>query len=131
MKKALMAVALALACALGLAGCSSGSIQGIDKATGIEVVRYDTSSGAEIGTLALAEEADIKHIVDNLNSLKLKKMENTEPTVLAYKLVFCNANNRVIKAVSIPAHDWVGFDGYFHSIASGELDRAYLAGLFD
>lgn len=25
----------------------------------------------------------------------------------------------------------LGFDGYFHSITSGELDRAYIAGLFD
>ena len=129
--KKLLALALALICALGLVGCSNGSIKGIDKATEIEVVQYDISSGAEIGTVVLTEKADIKHIVDNINSLKLKKMENTDPTVLEYKLVFCNANNEVIETVSIPANDWLGFDGYFRSITSGELDRAYIAGLFD
>ena len=129
--KKLIALVLALICVLGLVGCSNGSIKGIDKATEIEVVQYDISSGAEIGTVVLTEEADIKHIVDNINSLKLKKMENTDPTVLEYKLVFCNANNEVIETVSIPANDWLGFDGYFHSITSGELDRAYIAGLFD
>ena len=129
--KKLVALVLALVCVLGLVGCSNGSIKGIDKATEIEVVQYDISSGAEIGTVVLTEEADIKHIVDNINSLKLKKMENTDPTVLEYKLVFCNANNEVIETVSIPANDWLGFDGYFHSITSGELDRAYIAGLFE
>ena len=129
--KKLIALVLALVCVLGLVGCSNGSIKGIDKATEIEVIQYDISSGAEIGTVALTEDTDIKHIVDNLNSLKLKKMENTDPTVLEYKLVFCNANNKVIETVSIPANDWLGFDGYFHSITSGELDRSYIAGLFD
>ena len=129
--KKLIALVLALICVLGLVGCSNGSIKGIDKATEIEVVQYDISSGAEIGTVVLTEEADIKHIVDNINSLKFKKMENTDPTVLEYKLVFCNANNEVIETVSIPANDWLGFDGYFHSITSGELDRAYIAGLLE
>ena len=129
--KKLTALLLALVCVLGSAGCSNGSIKGIDKATEIEVVQYDISSGAEIGTVVLAEDTDIKHIVDNLNSLKLKKMENTDPTVLECKLVFCNANNKVIETVLIPVNDWLGFDGYFHSITSGELDRAYIAGLFE
>ena len=127
----LIALALVLVCVFGLVGCSNGSMKGIDKTTEIEVVQYDKSSGAEIGTVVLTEETDIKYIVDNLNSLTLKKMKNTEPTVLEYKLVFCNSNNKVIKTVSIPGNDWMGFDGYFHSITSGELDRAYIAGLFD
>ena len=129
--KKLIALVLALICVLGLVGCSNGSIKGIDKATEIEVVQYDISSGAEIGTVVLTEEADIKHIVDNLNSLKLKKMENTDPTVLEYKLVFCNSNNKVIKTVSIPVNEWLSFEGYFHSITSGELDRAHIVGLFE
>jgi len=129
--KKLIAFALALVCVLGLVGCSNGSIKGIDKAIEIEVIQYDKSSGAEIGTVVLTEEADIKHIVDNLNSLNLKKMDNTDPTILEYKLSFCNSNNRVIKTISIPVNDWIGFDGYFHSITGGELDRAYIAGLFE
>ena len=129
--KKLIALLLALLCVLGLAGCSNSAMKEINKATEVEVIQYDKSSGAEIATVVLTEETDIKHIVDNFNSLKLKKMENTDPTVLEYKLVFCNANNEVIETVSIPANDWLGFDGYFHSITSGELDRAYIAGLFD
>lgn len=129
--KKVTALVLALVSVLGLAGCSNGSMIGIDKITEIEVVRYDKTSGAEIGTIVLTEETDIKHIIDNLNSLNFKKMENTDPTVLEYKLAFCDSNNRVIKTVSIPVNDWIGFDGYFHSITRGELDRAYIAELFN
>ena len=129
--KKLIVFVLALLCVIGLVGCSNNSISGIDKATKIEVVQYDKSNGTEIGTVALTEETSIKHIVDNLNSLKLKKMNYHEPTVLEYKLTFFNAEGETIETISIPANDWVEVDGSFHSITSGELDRAYIAGLFD
>ena len=129
--KKLIAIVLALVCVLSLVGCSNALIKGIDEAIKIEVVQYDKSNGTEIGTVALTEETSIKHIVDNLNSLKLKKMNYNEPTVLEYKLTFFNAEGEMIETISIPANDWVDFDGSFHSIASGELDRAYIAGLFD
>lgn len=129
--KKLIAFALALVCVLGLVGCSNNPIRGIDKATIIKVVQYDTSGDTESETIILAEEASIKRIVDNLNSLRLKKMENNEPTVLEYKLIFYNSNGETIKTVSIPVNDWVGYDGYFYSITSGELDRANIAGLFE
>jgi len=129
--KGLIAFVLALICVLSLVGCSNGSIKGIDKATKIVVVQYDKSNGTEIGTVTLTENTDIKHIVDNLNSLKLKKMKYNDPTVLEYKLVFFNAAGETIETISIPANEWIDFDGYFHSITSGELDRAYIAGLFE
>ena len=129
--KGLIAFVLALICVLSLVGCSNGSIKGIDKATKIVVVQYDKSNGTEIGTVTLTENTDIKHIVDNLNSQKLKKMKYNDPTVLEYKLVFFNAAGETIETISIPANEWIDFDGYFHSITSGELDRAYIAGLFE
>lgn len=129
--KKLIALVLALVCVLGLVGCSNGSIKGIDKSTKIEVVQYDKSTGTEIGTVIITEETDIKHIADNLNSLKLKKMEHNDPTMLEYKLVFYNTSGEPFETVSIPVNDWLGFDGYFHSITSGELDKAYIAGLLD
>ena len=128
--KKLIAFVLALACVLGLVGCSNRSIKRIDKATEIEVIQYDKSSGAELGTVVLTEEDAIKHIVDNLNSLKLKKMRYNEPTVREYKLTFFGADGEII-VISVPANNWIGFDGYFHSITGGELDRAYIAGLFE
>ena len=126
-----IALVLALVCVLSLVGCSNSSIKGIDKAAKIEVIQYDISNGEETGTVAITEETSIKHIVDNLHSLKLKKMENTDPTVLEYKLVFYNTSEETIETVSIPVNDWVSYEGYFHSVTSGELDRTYIAGLFN
>lgn len=128
--KKLIALVLALVCVLGLVGCSNGAIKGIDKATKIEIAQYDIANGEEIGAVIITEETSIKHIVDNLNSLKLKRMENNEPTVLEYKLTLYNSNGEMIETISIPANDWIGLDGYFHSIISGELDRAYIAEQF-
>ena len=119
-----------LACVFCLAGCSDTSLNGIDQTAEIKVIQYDKSSGAETAAVVLTEESDIKHIVDNLNSLGIKKMITTGPTILEYKMVFYNSNNEVIETVSVSADDWINFDGYFHSIKSGEFDRAYLAGLF-
>lgn len=121
-----MASVLALVCVLGLIACSGRSIGGIEKATKIEVVRYNDNE-----TVSITEEASVEHIVDNLNSLQLKKMEYNKPTSLEYKLTFYNSDGDTIETITIPAHDWVGYEGYFHSITSGKLDRAYIAGLFE
>jgi len=129
--KRLITFVLILVYVLGLVGCSNGSINGIAKATLIEVVQYDKSDGTEIGTVTLIEESNIRYIIDNLNSLKLKKMKYNEPTVLEYKLTFFNVEGDVIETVSIPANDWIDFGGNFHSIIGGELDRTYIAGLFE
>lgn len=129
--KKLIAFMLALVYVLGVVGCSNDAIKGIDGATKIEVVQYGKPNGEEVGTVIVTEETSIKYIVDNLNSLKLKKMNYNEPTVLEYKLTFFNADGEMIETISIPANDWVDFDGSFHSITSGELDRTYIAGLFN
>lgn len=126
-----IALVLALVCVLSLVGCSNNLISGIDKATKIEVAQYDIFNGEEIGAVTITEETSIKHIVDNLNSLKLKKMEYNEPIVLEYNLTFYDAGGERIETIAIPANDWVGYDGYFHSITSGELDRTYIARLFE
>ena len=124
-------IALMVICMFGLVACSNNSFNDLNKTTDIEVIRYDKLSGTEIGTVVLTNESSIEHIVNNLQSLKLKKMDYNDPTVLEYRWVFYNSSNKIIITISIPSHEWIGFDGYFHSITSGELDRDYIAGLFD
>ena len=130
MKKCITLV-LILICGLSFVSCSSDTIKGIDNANKIEVVQYDKLNGDEVDTATVTEETVIKHIVDNLNSLKFKKINYNEPTVLEYKLTFFNADGETIEIIYIPANDWVDFDGSFHSISNGELDRTYIAGLFE
>ena len=103
------------------------SIEGIDGATKIEVTKYDI--GEEIGRITVIEEASVNHIVDNLNSLKLKKLEYNMPTAIEYELTFYNADGEIMRTISITLDGWVDF-GSLHSVVSGELDIEYIEGLF-
>ncbi len=103
-------------------------IKGIDKATKIEVTKFDV--GKEVGAVTVTEETSVKHIVDNLNSLELEKMEYNMPTAIEYELVFYDADGEMTKTISITLDGWVDYHGSFHSVISGELDIAYLDGLF-
>ena len=102
------------------------SITGIDGATKIEAVKYDM--GIEIGSVMVTEAASVKHIVDNLNSLKLKELKYNEPTAIEYELTFYNVNGKIM-TISITLDGWVDY-GSLHSVVSGELDIEYIAGLF-
>lgn len=104
------------------------SIKGIDGATKIEIVKYDI--GEVIGTVTLTEEASVKHIIDNLNSLKLKELKYNMPTAIEYELTFYNTDGEIMKTISITLDGWVD-NGSFHSVVSGELDIYYIAGLFE
>ena len=104
------------------------SIKGIEGATKIEIVKYDF--GEVIGTVTLAEEVSVNHIVDNFNSLKLKELKYNEPTAIEYELTFYNAGGETMKTISITLDGWVEYHGSLHSVVSGELDIVYIAGLF-
>ena len=104
------------------------SITGIDGATKIEATKYDM--GIEIDSVTVTEAASVKHIVDNLNSLKLKELKYNEPTAIEYELTFYNADGEIIKTIAITLDGWIDY-GSLHSVVSGELDREYIAGLFE
>ena len=104
------------------------SIKGIDGAVKIEITKYDI--GKKIGSVTVTEEGKVKHIVDNLNSLKLKELKYNEPTAIEYELVFYNSNGETMRTISITLDGWVDY-GTFNSVVSGKLDREYIAGLFD
>ena len=107
---------------------SQESIKGIDGANKIEVVKYDI--GEVIGTVTVTEEASIKHIVDNLSSLKLKELKYNMPTAIEYELTFYNADGEIMRVISITLDGWVDY-GSLHSVVSGELDIEYIEGLFE
>ena len=105
------------------------AIKGIDGATKIEATRYDI--GDVIGSVTLTDEADVKHIVDNLNSLKLKELKYHEPTAIAYELAFYGADGKIMKTIAIELGGWVEYHGSLHAVVSGELDVEYIKGLFE
>ena len=92
--------------------------------------RYDVSD-EETRSVTVTEKTSIDHIVDNLTSLNLKAREHGgqsgEPIGLKYRLYFYNADEEIIVEVSISLDGLVNY----HSVISGELDEAYIAGLFE
>ena len=104
------------------------SIKGIESATKIEIVKYDI--GDVIGRVTITEDVSVKHIVDNLNSLKLKELKYNEPTAIEYELTFYNIDGEIMKTISITLDGWVDY-GSLHSVVSGELDIKYIEGLFE
>ena len=105
------------------------SITDIDGATKIEATKYDI--GEVIGMTTVTDKADIKHIVDNLNSLKLRELKYNELTAIEYELIFCGEGGEVIKTISITLDGWVEYHGSLHSVVNGELDIEYISDLFE
>jgi hypothetical protein len=101
----------------------------IDVPTKIEITKYDI--GEELGTVTLTEEADIKRIVDNFTSLKLRKLKHSDITAIEYKLTFYNTEGEIAKTISITLEGFVDYHGSLHSVLSGELDVEYIAELFE
>ena len=52
------------------------------------------------------------------------------PTAIEYELTFYHADGQMMQTISITLDGWVEYHGALHYVASGELDIAYLAGLF-
>ena len=104
------------------------SIKGIDGTTKIEATKYDI--GKEVGAVTITEEESVKHIVDNLNSLKLRELKYNEPTAIEYELTFYNEDGEIMKTISITLDGWVDY-GDLHSVVSGDLDVEYIEGLFE
>ena len=128
MKKKVIIACCALLSIFILAGCSADSpIKSISEAVKIEILVAETDE-----TVILTEKEDVRYICDNLVSLKLRKLEYNEPTMLVYTLRFYDADGEQLEVIRIPAHDWIDYgDGYFYSITSGELDRGYINEIVD
>lgn len=104
------------------------SDKGIEDTATIEITYFDVSSNLR-GTVTVTDETIIKHIVDNITSLKLKprETEHGEPSPIKYKLFFFDANGKTIRTMNISPDGRINFC----DVISGELDIAYLEGLFE
>lgn len=89
--KKLITMILALICVLGLANCSVNPRSGLDKAAKIKITNYSSVNGEKGETATITGETDIRHIVDDLASLKLEKVKFTGilgPMAIEYGLFF-------------------------------------------
>ena len=101
-----------------------------DAVNKIESKRYRYNASAEeTRSVTVTEETSVNHIIDNLTSLTLQKREHGghEPVGLEYKLHFYNADGEIFRVISISLDGLIDF----HSVVGGELDTAYIDGLFE
>lgn len=126
--KKLMALFLVVICLLGMASCSSKMVlKDISASTRIEIYDFETNI-----TIEITDTEVIKHISDNLESLKLSKMHYNKPTSSVYTLTFFDVNNNQIDVVGIPSTlNWIHCNGAFYTITEGQFDREYIARLFN
>ena len=102
-----------------------------DEVTKIEIEKRYNVYDEEARSVTVTEKTSINHIVDNLTSLNLKAREHGgqsgEPIALEYRLYFYNADEEIVTVVDISLDGLVNY----HSVIGGELDKAYIAGLFE
>lgn len=108
-----LSAALLLICLL--TACGSRLID-TDSVTAIEIV----PAGGD--AVLITDSTIIKGICDNLNSLKLKRMEYNEPTVLLYNLRFCAEDGTIVENLRISIDGWLDINGYFHYVSRGALN---------
>ena len=128
MKRKVLIACCTLLSILILPGCHADSpVKSISEAVKIEIIIAETDE-----TVILTEKEAVHHICDNLLSLKLRKIEHNDPTILVYTLRFYDAGGKQLEVIRIPAHDWIDYgDRYFYSITSGKLDRGYINEIVD
>ncbi len=109
-------------------GQTNVSDKGIEDTATIKISYFDNSSNPK-GTVTVTDKTSIKHIVDNITSLKLKPSETKhgEPTPIKYKLFFFDADGKTIRTMNISPDGRINFC----DVISGELDVAYLDSLLE
>ena len=133
MKKYILPLML-LFLSLYLFGCKNHHLNNnnnIPNADSIEIIKHKTSGDTLEQTITITDTEIVNYIVDNLNSLTLKKMDYIKPNVVMYTLVFYESGVEV-KQVNIKSNTYLSFSGDNtpYAITKGELDLEYLDALF-
>ncbi len=124
--KKLLSCILLLTLVFLLIGCAN--LGDLSTTTKIVVTKY-TEVGEVAETVTVTETEKIQHICDNLNSLQLTRKDPSEGLAKTYELTFI-ARGTTLRTVFITSNEWLAFDGYTHAPVKGELDLAYIKGLF-
>lgn len=124
--KKLLSCILLLTLVFVFAGCARlGDLSAADK---ILITKY-TEAGEIAETVTVTEAEIIQHICDNFSSLWLKKEDPSDGAAKTYELTFYT-NGKAIQTVFFTSNEHLAFDGYTHAPVRGELDLAYIEGLF-
>ena len=131
--KRIILLALSLSLVLCLTACGSKMPYNLEGTASVELHAYDSSSEKPFAKIVVDGQDDVSHLVDNFGSLKLKKLEHTEPSILGYEFWFKDANGNELAYISLPygPWPWVVVGGTAYADVNGDIDLDFLAQLVD
>lgn len=96
-----------------------------------EVSKIDFFDGNTGKSITVTEEADIAHIINNLNSLSLKKESLSLGYVgYSFKTTIYRTNGNVYKEFIINSENKIRIDPFFYKVTSDKIDYDYIRSLF-
>ena len=109
--------------AIFLSGCIK--ITSISNANKV-VIKEHGNNGEIIAEVCVDSIDDVKYIVDNLESLRLKNFTQGKPTGLSYSLIFYQ-DEKELDNIGITWQSWIVYktnyrNSYIFMIKSGSLD---------
>lgn len=134
MKKLIAILALSLSLILCLTACGSKMPYDLSGTASVELHAYNNDSTEPFAKIVVDGE-DVATIVEMFNSLKLKEMKYTEPSIRGYEFWFRDENGSEIVKIELPygPSPWlvVGGTEYPYQDVNGGVDVDYLAQLVD
>jgi len=132
MKKLIAILALSLSLILCMTACGAKMPYDLSGTTSVELHAYNNDSAEPFAKIVVDGE-DVATIVEMFNSLKLKEMKYTEPSINGYDFWFKDADGNEIAKLSLPygPSPWVVVKGTAYQDVNGGVDLNYLAQLVD
>ena len=129
MKKLIAILVLSLSLILCLTACGSKMPYDLSGTASVELHAYNNDSTEPFAKIGVDGE-DVATIVEMFNSLKLKEMKYTEPSICGYEFWFRDENGSEIVKIELPygPSPWlvVGGTEYPYQDVNGGVDVDYL-----
>ena len=129
--KRIVLLALSLSLVLCLTACGSKTPYNLEGTTSVELHAYDSSSEEPFAKIVVDGQEDVSRLVDIFSSLKLKKLDHTEPSILGYEFWFKDAEGNKLAHISLPygPWPWVDVGGTAYADVNSGIDLEFLAQL--
>jgi len=108
-----------LALIMLLCACGSSPIADLSETKDIRII-VDGETLIQVGGTAP------EYFCENLMSLGLKKMKNTEPMPELCTLEFLDSNGKILECLSVSQSGWISCKGKSYAVAAGELDMVWI-----
>ena len=130
--KKVWAIVFFVSLAFCLTACGSKMPYDLSGTASIELHAYNSDSTEPFAKIVVDGE-EVATIVEMFSSLKLKKLDYTEPSIRGYEFWFRDADGNEIAKLSLPygPSPWVVFRGTAYQDVNGGVDVDYLAQLVD